>query len=373
MRFILFGEAHADWSVPWRSRNRMACGQVNCHRFFERFFQPCPCLLLQGWSHHAPCWGSQHRLHARWCRIWTVNHQKYHQCIIHTFPAWHCLQLGLMACAALVSAMESLIKAGRNFNLELGLFAAGKTWFVDKVHACKPKAHQQIYFNKIAPTIINDHNFDLWLHGLHAALLYQLESGLFLSAVQACRYWWKAAFVAICLRFGTAVWKRGIWWEIDFHPLETWIGDAQRVNPAVKCRSYIWRRTRWQIRVLLPCCKPERMALFNGWRIWAWKEPELVPRNKLRNTFCSWFVFFKHGHFIFKNGKKSIKNSGFSEVSPPQKKHQFSCHVIGVTSPAFKVPELGVQCWICWKEDPVMAREKRGAATHKHRKLQEKS
>jgi len=30
------------------------------------------------------------------------------------------------------------------------------------------------------------------------------------------------------------------------------------------------------------------------------------------------------------------------------------------TSPAFKVPELGVQCWICWKEDPVMAREKRG-------------
>ena len=328
MRFILFGEAHADWSVPWRSRNRMACGQVNCHRFFERFFQPCPCLLLQGWSHHAPCWGSQHRLHARWCRIWTVNHQKYHQCIIHTFPAWHCLQLGLMACAALVSAMESLIKAGRNFNLELGLFAAGKTWFVDKVHACKPKAHQQIYFNKIAPTIINDHNFDVWLHGLHAALLYQLESGLFLSAVQACRCWWKAAFMAICLRFGTAVWKRGIWWEIDFHPLETWIRDAQRVNTAVKCRSYIWRRTRWQIWVLLPCCKPERMALFNGWRIWAWKEPELVPRNKLRNTYCSWFVFFKHGHFIFKNGKKSIKKIRFLRGLPPQKKTPIfmSCH-----------------------------------------------
>ena len=40
--------------------------------------------------------------------------------IINTLPVWHCLQLGLMVCAALVSAMESLIKAVWNFNLELG-------------------------------------------------------------------------------------------------------------------------------------------------------------------------------------------------------------------------------------------------------------
>lgn len=214
---------------------------------------------------------------------------------------------------------------------------------------------------------MTDHTFNLWLH---AALLYQLESGLFLFAVQACRYWWKAAFMAICLRFGTAVWKRGIWWEIDFHPLETWIGDAQRVNPAVKRRSYIWRRTRWQIRVLLPCCKPERMALFNGWRIWAWKEPELVPRNKLRNTYCSWFVFFKHGHFIFKIAKKSIKFQ-VSQRSPKKTPIFMSCHVPPLLLSRF--PSSACSAGYVGKKIQWWLGRKGEYHTHKHRKLQEKS
>ncbi len=149
--------------------------------------------------------------------------------------------------------------------------------------------------------------------------------------------------------------KRFEWWEIEFNPLET---------PAVICRSYIWRRTRWQIRVLIPCCEPERMVRFNGWPIWAWKEPELVSRNKLRNT-C-WILLICNSSMDI-----SFLIVFLSAFSCLNLFVCLSCHssrwafllvvVVGTFEPRGKVPELGVQCWTCWKEEGVMAREKRNA------------
>lgn len=113
-----------------------------------------------------------------------------------------------------------------------------------------------------------------------------------------------------------------------------------------------------------------QMALFNGWRIWAWKEPELVPRNKLRNTYCSWFVFFKHGHFIFKIAKKSIKFQ-VSQRSPKKTPIFMSCHVPPLLLSRF--PSSACSAGYVGKKIQWWLGRKGEYHTHKHRKLQEKS